>query len=457
MTAMILNNGLSVKQGGRDGYTFRKSPVLSSVNWKDEISTLDIFTNEELIIAETGWVDQPFIRTKNKLTGMTTVWYQKKIAEDKVQLWEGQLLSSNGDVTLVNGLPLGKKEGQAQLHPVGYIEKLPGDQAATGPLSPIGFLSQIQGSDIVLWKTAEFKDASGKVKVYYPQVTPGSKILSPGENKTFAGIRSDKLFDKLNFLSLMLALFGGTASLPHILIRYYTVKDESSARKSTIVGIATIGTFYILTLFMGLGAMTSGALDLTDTNMSAPLLARSLNETLFAIISAIAFTTVLGTVSGLILAAAGAVTHDLVSTFLNTEMTDAQSVRVAKFSSVIIGIMAITLGILFKSLNVNYLVGWAFSIAASANLPALIMILFWKHTTKQGVTASILVGMVSSLGWILLSQDTFTQVYKFSADVKAIVPFSQPGIVTIPLGFLTLIIVSLLTQAKQINQAKFNS
>ena len=98
----------------------------------------------------------------------------------------------------------------------------------------------------------------------------------------------------------MFALFCGTASLPHILIRYYTVKDAAAARKSTIVGIATIGFFYVLTLYLGLGAMTSGALDVTNNNMAAPLLARSINEWLFAMISAIAFTTVLGTVSGLI-------------------------------------------------------------------------------------------------------------------------------------------------------------
>ena len=114
----------------------------------------------------------------------------------------------------------------------------------------------------------------------------------------------------------MLALFCGTASLPHILIRYYTVKDQAAARKSTVVGIASIGFFYVLTLYLGLGAMTSGALDVTNSNMAAPLLARSFGELLFAIISAIAFTTVLGTVSGLILAASGAVAHDLLTNVL---------------------------------------------------------------------------------------------------------------------------------------------
>src|SRR5204863_10207978 len=129
--------------------------------------------------------------------------------------------------------------------------------------------------------------------------------------------RSDSLWKKLDFLSLMIALFCGTASLPHILIRYYTVKDQASARKSTVVGIASIGFFYVLTLFLGLGAMTSGTLDVTDSvgNMAAPLLARSFGELPFAVISAIAFTTVLGTVSGLIMAASGAVAHDFLSNF----------------------------------------------------------------------------------------------------------------------------------------------
>jgi cation/acetate symporter len=242
----------------------------------------------------------------------------------------------------------------------------------------------------------------------------------------------------------MLALFCGTASLPHILIRYYTVADQAAARKSTIVGIGSIGFFYILTLYMGLGAMTSGALDVTNSNMAAPLLARSFSQWLFAVISAIAFTTVLGTVSGLIIASSGAVVHDLMSSVMRIEMNDYSKVRVARIASVFVGAIAIVLGIVFEKMNVNYLVGWAFSVAASANLPSLVMLLFWKRTTKQGITAAILVGMTSSLGWILLSADTYKNVYGLPAE-DALVPFSQPGIVTIPLGFLTLVLVSLLT------------
>ena len=256
------------------------------------------------------------------------------------------------------------------------------------------------------------------------------------------------MIDKLNFLSLMLALFCGTASLPHILIRYYTVKDAAAARKSTIVGIASIGFFYVLTLYMGLGAMTSGSMDVTNSNMAAPLLARGMNEWLFAAISAIAFTTVLGTVSGLILASAGAVTHDLLTSVFKWKMNDYEKVRVAKISSVFVGVIAIVLGILFEKLNVSYLVGWAFSVAASANLPSLVMLLFWRGTTRQGIIAAVVVGMTSSLAWILLSGDTFAKVYGLPAE-NALVPFSQPGIVTIPLGFLTLILVSMMTRSKQ--------
>jgi cation/acetate symporter len=243
----------------------------------------------------------------------------------------------------------------------------------------------------------------------------------------------------------MFALFCGTASLPHILIRYYTVKDEAAARKSTIVGIACIGFFYVLTLYMGLGAMTNGSLRVDDAgNMAAPLLARSFSEWLFAVVSAIAFTTVLGTVSGLILASAGAVTHDIWEG-LGGQLSDTHRVRIAKMASVVVGVIAIALGILFKDLNVSYLVGWAFSVAASANLPALVMLLFWRGTTLQGIVAAVIVGMVSSLAWILLSGDTFASVYGLPKE-NAPVPFSQPGIVTIPLGFVTLVVVSLMTR-----------
>ena len=193
--------------------------------------------------------------------------------------------------------------------------------------------------------------------------------------------------------------------------------------------------------------MTSGSMDVTTSNMAAPLLAKSMSELLFAIISGIAFTTVLGTVSGLILASAGAVTHDLATNVMRIELSDHEKIRVAKWSSAIVGGIAIALGIVFQNMNVSYLVGWAFSVAASANLPSLVMLLFWQGVTRAGVISAVVVGMTSSLGWILLSSDTYSKVYGLPAE-SAIVPFSQPGVVTIPLGFLTLVVVSLLTQPK---------
>lgn len=346
---------------------------------------------------------------------------------------------------IVNGLPQGRGEGQTDLWPVGHVSRLPDGQAETGPLGPLAFLSTIQRSEVVLWSSRIVKEDDGTTTTVYSQKpTSGSEVLRPGNSPTFKGVRSEKFTDKLNFLSLMLALFCGTASLPHILIRYYTVKDQASARKSTVVGIGSIGFFYVLTLFLGLGAMTSGAIDVTNSNMAAPLLARSFGELLFAIISAIAFTTVLGTVSGLIVAASGAVAHDLAANVFKIPLTDYEKVRVAKLAAVIVGAIAIVLGILFEKMNVNFLVGWAFSVAASANLPALVMLLFWKGTTRQGITAAVLVGMVASLAWILLSGDTYRDIYGLDPE-RAVVPFSQPGIVTIPLGFFVLVVVSLMT------------
>jgi cation/acetate symporter len=252
----------------------------------------------------------------------------------------------------------------------------------------------------------------------------------------------------MDFASLMLALFCGTAALPHILIRYYTVKDPTAARKSTVVGIMSIGFFYLLTLYIGLGAMVSGNTDPRDSNMSAPLLAKVFGAFPFALISAIAFTTVLGTVSGLILAASGAVAHDLIEVVGKRKLKDHAKVGAAKVAALTVGVIAVILGILFKDFNASFLVGWAFNIAASANLPAIVMILFWKGTTRQGVIASILTGLITSLAWLLLSGPAFKEIYKLN-PADAIVPFSQPGLVTIPLAFITLIIVSHLTRRRE--------
>jgi cation/acetate symporter len=386
-------------------------------------------------VEENVWPDKPYVRVTGPLDARS-VW--RVTPEGAVQTQSVET-TAEGE-KFVNGMPHSKAN---DLYSVGTISALPRDVDQTGPVGPFEFIGTLRESSVVTWSKEALKAEDGTTTtVYYPVVQKGEDLLRPGGY--FKGMTSPNFYDKLDFISLMIALFCGTASLPHILIRYYTVKDQASARKSTIVGIAAIGFFYVLTLYLGLGAMTSGAMDPTDNNMAAPLLARSFSELMFAIISAIAFTTVLGTVSGLIMAGSGAVAHDLLENFFRIEMTDHQKVLYGKGAAVFLGAGAMVLGVLFKDFNVSFLVGWAFNIAASANLPALVMMLFWRRTTKQGIASAVFVGMVTSLAWILMSGDTYSKVYGWDPKTS-IVPFSQPGLVTIPLGFLVLIAVSLVT------------
>jgi cation/acetate symporter len=397
-----------------------------------------------------GWVGKPYVRYAKAGGGYEL--YRR--IDDKTGT-RAQAVTKAGAATLVDGLPKGKGEGHASLRPVGEIQSLAGGATSTGSLGPVQFLTAFADSTVILWPAEKdpIKDTDGSsTTIYYQKATLGKDLLVPGAYPAFKGVRGSKLSEKLDFLSLMIALFGGTASLPHILIRYYTVKNQAAARKSTIVGIASIGFFYMLTLYLGLGAMTGGTLDPTNSNMAAPLLAKGFGQLPFAIISAIAFTTVLGTVSGLILAASGAIVHDLMSNVLKIEMSDHGKVRAGKVVAIIVGAAAMALGIVFKEVNVAFLVGWAFNVAASANLPALIMLLFWKRTTKQGIAVSILIGMLTSVGWILVSEQAFT-VFGIKS-VKPIAPFSQPGLVTIPLGFIVLVLVSLMTQPRNTERAE---
>lgn len=451
LTLLLLARGFEVRDGGVDGYHFKKfGPYTKS----ELVPGFPLPDGSRLLAADDGW-EKKEIFVRATVDGTVTVYSLLPGENDgQVMLREAQTHRKSAGKEWVNGLPKGNKKGEPELHPVGFLESLPNDQQQTGSVGPLEFFSVLRESKVVLWGSDDVTHGDqSKTKVYFQKPTDGSRVLRPGEHPTFKGIRSADWRDRANFLSLMLALFCGTASLPHILIRYYTVKNEAAARKSTIIGIASIGLFYVLTLYLGLGAMTSGTLDLTDTNMSAPLLAKSINQWLFAIISAIAFTTVLGTVSGLILAASGAVTHDLLASVAGMKFSEHEQVRVAKIAAVFVGLIAIALGIAFEKFNVNYLVGWAFSVAASANLPALVMLLFWPRTTRQGVICSVVVGMTTSLLWILLSGETYTAVYGWPRE-SSYMPFSQPGIVTIPLSFATLVIVSLGTPVRRDEPAK---
>lgn len=371
-------------------------------------------------------------------------WWSVTETDGVVTLHEAQSVVVKPDGRWINGAPASATN---QLRQVGNLEKIKGESdTKTGSLSIFGYLSALTDKDtsVQTWKTASFIDDAGeKVTVYYSQIVSGDRIMRPGLKFKVEGT----WLERLDFLSLMLALFLGTAALPHILIRYYTVPSPASARKSTIVAIAAIGFFYVLTLFMGLGAMVNGVINPADSNMAAPLLARSFGELLFAIISAIAFATVLGTVSGLIVAASGAVAHDLFDRYFKIKMDDRQKVRAGKISAFVIGGIAILLGILFKGMNVTFLVGLAFAVAASANLPAITMLLFWKKTTAKGIAASIVVGIVASLGLIAFSPELYT-LYGLN-PLDAPIPLNNPGIVSIPLSFITLVVVSLLTPKTQ--------
>ena len=376
--------------------------------------------------------EQTFVKVVEN--GIANWWI---VRGDQLEQAQSKTETADGEI-LYNGAPKADNKFQS----VGLVTRLPDGQTETGKLGVFKYFSTIQGSEVVRYpksSIAKFEDGGGHVQVFCPQITSGEELMIPGQK-----FRLEDGIGKLNFISLMLALFLGTASLPHILIRYYTVPSQRDARKSTIVAIGGIGFFYVLTLFMGLGAMTLGVIDVESGNMSAPLLAKAFSIVLFSVISAIAFATVLGTVSGLIVATSGAIAHDLMDNYMGIKMTDKQKVMAGKMAAFAVGIIAIGLGIAFKGMNVAFLVGWAFAVAASANLPSIIMLLFWKKTTAKGIACSIGVGMISALGIILTSPSMYGQ---YGVDPStAIHSLDNPGIISIPLSFITLVVVSLMTQ-----------
>jgi cation/acetate symporter len=417
-----------------------------SVAYYDYAHLSAVRNGDQLQVSGTGWDVLEQVEVKG---GMFFVrlgnngresWWKATETDGNLLLNETQFVEVKAGSRWINGAPASSEN---QLRQVGNLTQIRGEKdVQTGSLGLFEFLSAVTDKETVVqsWNTTSFLDGSGeKVTVYYPIEVAGDRVMRPGMKFKVEG----SLLERLDFLSLMMALFLGTAALPHILIRYYTVPSPASARKSTIVAIAAIGFFYVLTLFMGLGAMVNGVINPADSNMAAPLLARSFGELLFAIISAIAFATVLGTVSGLIVAASGAVAHDLFDRYFKIKMDDRQKVQAGKISAFVIGGIAILLGILFKGMNVSFLVGLAFAVAASANLPAIIMLLFWKKTTARGIAASIVVGIVSSLVLIALSPELFT-LYGLN-PLDAPVPLNNPGIISIPLSFITLVVVSLMT------------
>jgi len=435
LTIYILNNGLSLTPNENYHKFARIDAVVSG-------DTIISVTDPAYIVKTTKTADK-LVFVKLEKDGKSC-WYNLNKKGDKATLDEMLYTSVKpGGEILYNGAP----KSERKFYQVGHLSKIIIDGKEvdkTGPVGPFEFIKTIEKSEVVRFSKKSFSDGDEKVTVWYQIVTSGEDVMKPGLLYKLSDAAGATIWDKLNFLSLMIALFLGTSALPHILIRYYTVPSQRAARKSTIVAIAAIGFFYILTLYMGLGSMINGVLDVESSNMSGPLLAKSFGIGLFSVISAIAFATVLGTVSGLIVASSGAIAHDFIDKYLKVEMTDKAKVNAGKISAFSVGVFAIILGILFKGMNVSFLVGLAFAVAASANLPAILFLLFWKKTTAKGIAWSIIAGIVSSIGIIMFSP---TMYDKYGLNPKdALIPLDNPGIISIPLAVITLIIVSLMTQ-----------
>jgi len=268
--------------------------------------------------------------------------------------------------------------------------------------------------------------------------TYGAGVLAPGRQVT----------DPIDAISLGLALMLGTAGLPHILMRFYTVPDAKTARTSVGYATAFIGFFYLLTFILGFGAMVivgREAITKVDAggNMAAPLLAEVVGGTPFlGFIAAVAFATILAVVAGLTLSGAATLSHDLwVNVIRGAHASEREQFVVARGATIVLAIVSIVLGITFKGQNVAYMVGLAFAIAASANFPALVLSIFWKRLTTAGAQVSMITGTVSTLALIYLSPTIQLDILKHA---EAWFPLRNPGIVTIPLSFIVAIGVSLL-------------
>lgn len=432
LTIYILNNGLNLNPGEKYHQFLKVGTIIQD---QKIAGTSDAdYTLKESVTVE-GKHTFVSLEKNNVLR-----WF--KLSADSTYLEEMLSISVADDgTTLYNGEP----KAAEKFFQVGHLTKIVVDGVEvdkTGPLGPFKFLSTLENSELIRFTKKAIPDRN--TTVWYQTPTLGRDMINPGLLYKVSTKAGATFWTKMNFVSLMLALFLGTSALPHILIRYYTVSSQRAARKSTIVAIAAIGFFYMLTLYMGLGASVNGVLDVESSNMSGPLLAKYFGIGLFSIISAIAFATVLGTVSGLIVASSGAIAHDFMDKYLNMKMNDRKKVKAGKIAAFGVGIFAIALGILFKGMNVSFLVGLAFAVAASANLPAILFLLFWEKTTAKGIASSIVTGIVSSVFIILLSPSMYERYGLLKS--AAPIPLDNPGIISIPLSALVLVLVSLLTQ-----------
>jgi cation/acetate symporter len=309
---------------------------------------------------------------------------------------------------------------------------------------------------MTIWVLAKFNfNLSSLLGAAADKSGKGQSFLSPGlvYGKT-------NLWSKLNLISLGMALVLGTAGLPHILIRFYTVPDARAARRSVNWAIGLIGAFYLMTLALGFGAAAlvgSKAISTQNAagNTAAPQLAEALGggpgttggAVFLAVIAAVAFATILAVVAGLTLASSSSFAHDIFANVIRRgQASERDEVRVARVAALVIGAVAIVLSIFARGLNVAFLVALAFAIAASANLPTLLFSLFWSRFNTRGAVWGIYAGLVASIGLVLLSPICWggksatipagNATALFSKTAVAPFPLENPGLVSIPVGFL---------------------
>ncbi len=284
----------------------------------------------------------------------------------------------------------------------------------------------------------------------------GEAFLQPGQ------LYGKDLVGKFDFLSLGLALVLGTAGLPHILIRFYTTPTANAARKSVLWAIGLIGAFYLMTLVLGFGAAAlvdtgpDSQIAKSSGNLASPLLAQAVGggpdslggSVLLALISAVAFATILAVVAGLTLASASSVAHDLyANVWRKGKASEASELIVVRIAALVIGAVAIALAIPAQRLNIAFLVALAFAVAASANLPALIFNLFWKRFNTAGACASIFGGLIAAVGLVIFSPVVSGTPTSLMPDADfAWFPLRNPGLISIPIGFLCGILGTLLSK-----------
>jgi cation/acetate symporter len=293
----------------------------------------------------------------------------------------------------------------------------------------------------------------------------GNRVLGPG--LLYGGSTTSKL----DFISLALALVLGVAGLPHVLMRLYTVPDAREARRSIIWTVWLVGIFYLFTLVLGFGAMwLVGGKEILGApggaNSAVPLLAFKLGGTiLLGIVAAVAFATILAVVAGLTITASASFAHDVYASVMRRGNASAgEEVRVARFTAVVIGALAVIGGIVAKGVDVAFLVSLAFAVAASANLPSILYSLFWPRFTARGALWSIYGGLITSVGLIIFSPVVSGQASAVGGAAPSLItdphinfaffPLDNPGIVTIPFGFI-LGWLGTVTDRKRADPARF--